>query len=93
MALTLLVFIFLAALTFAVVMAFTRPSATDRVIERRLARVQMAGNGDTPVGDGAAEFLKHTNLSEVKCLTNYWNNGVSPTRYLCCYLKLRVPGA
>ena len=68
MALTLLVFILLAALTFAVVMAFTRPSATDRVIERRLARVQMTGNGDTPVGDGAVEFLKHTNLSEIKWL-------------------------
>jgi len=68
MALTVPVFILLAAVTFAVVMFFTRPSATDRAIERRLAGVQSAGNGDTLAGDGAAEFLKHTDLSEIKWL-------------------------
>lgn len=69
MALTLLVFIFLAAVTFTVVMFFTRPSTTDRVIERRLAGVQMAGKAEARLGDGAAEFLKSTTLSEVKWLS------------------------
>src|SRR5271166_6648908 len=68
MALTVPVFIFLAAVTFAVVIFFTRPSATDRAIERRLAGLQMASNGDALAGNGEAEFLKHTNLSEIKWL-------------------------
>src|SRR5208283_3574566 len=68
MALTVLLFILLTAVTFAVVMFFTRPSATDRAIERRLAGVQMAGKGDALAGSGEGELLKHTNLSEIKWL-------------------------
>ena len=74
MSLTVLVFIFLSAVTFAVVMFFTRPSATDRAIERRLAGVQSVGSGDTFAGD--AEFLKDTNLSNIKWLNELldrWN--------------------
>ena len=41
MAVTLSVFVFFAVVTFAVVMFFTRPSATARAVERRLAGVQM----------------------------------------------------
>ncbi|MGB8771680.1 MAG: type II secretion system F family protein [Candidatus Korobacteraceae bacterium] len=68
MALTVSVFVFCAVVTFTVVMLFTRPSATARAVERRLAGVQMASNGDVPNGDGAAELLKQTNLSEIKWL-------------------------
>jgi tight adherence protein B len=68
MTLTLSVFIFFAVVTFVVVMFFTRPSATARAVERRLARVQIAGNGANPGEAGAAEFLKQTNLSEIKWL-------------------------
>src|SRR5271165_3520528 len=68
MALTVPVFIFLSAVTFAVVMFFTRPSATDRAIERRLAGVQLAGKEDSFAGEGTVEFLKHANLSNIKWL-------------------------
>ena len=60
-------FVFFAVVTFAVVMLFTRPSATARVVERRLAGVRMAGN-PVVLGDGPAEFLKQTILSEIKWL-------------------------
>ena len=49
MAVTLSLFVFFAVVTFAVVMFFTRPSATARVVERRLAGVRMAGNPSCPV--------------------------------------------
>ncbi len=65
MAVSLLLFVFFAVLTFTVVMLFTRPSATARVVERRLAGVRMAGN---PVVLDDAELLKQTILSEIKWL-------------------------
>ena len=68
MTLTVSLFVFFAVVTFAVVMFFTRPSAADRRVERRLAGVQTSGHEAVPGGDGA-EFLKHTNLSE-----NQWLN-------------------
>ena len=68
MALTVSVFVFCAMVTFAVVMFFTRPSASSRAVGRRLARVRMAGSGVVPNEDGAAEFLKQTTLSEIKWL-------------------------
>jgi len=67
MALTVSVFIFLAVITFVIVMFFTRPSATARVVERRLAGVQLPG-GIVPTGEEAVEFLKRTSLSEIKWL-------------------------
>jgi tight adherence protein B len=54
--------------TFAVVMFFTRPSASSRAVGRRLARVRTAGQGVVHNEDGAAEFLKQTILSEIKWL-------------------------
>ena len=68
MALTLAVFVFFAAVTFAVVMFFTRPSATARAVERRHARVHAPRAGAGSGGDGAVEFLKQTSLSEIKWL-------------------------
>jgi tight adherence protein B len=68
MAVTVSLFIFFAAMTFAVVMLFTRPSATARVVQRRLAGVRMAGNPALLGEDGPAEFLKQTILSEIKWL-------------------------
>ena len=68
MAVTLLLFVFFAVVTFAVVMLFTRPSATARVVERRLAGVRTAGNPAVRWRDGPAEFLKQTILSEIKWL-------------------------
>ena len=70
MALTLSVFLFFAAVTFAVVMVFTRRSATDRAIERRLAGAQVASSGEAQIADNAAEFFKQTNLSEIKWLSD-----------------------
>ena len=68
MAVTVSLFIFFAVVTFAVVIFFTRPSATARVVQRRLAGVRMAGNPAVLGGDGPAEFLKQTILSEIKWL-------------------------
>jgi tight adherence protein B len=68
MGVTVSLFIFFAVVTFAIVFFFTRPSATARVVERRLAGVRMAGNPAVPGGEGPAEFLKQTILSEIKWL-------------------------
>jgi tight adherence protein B len=68
MALTGLIFICFAVATFAVVILFTRPSATARVVERRLAGMRMAGNPAVPAENGPAELLKQTILSEIKWL-------------------------
>ncbi len=68
MALTGSVFIFFALVTFALVMFFTRPSATARAVARRLAQVHTAGKGVIHSEDDAAEFLKQTSLSEIKWL-------------------------
>jgi tight adherence protein B len=68
MTLTVSLFILLAVVMFAVVMFFTRRSAVDRVIERRLAGAQVAASEDTRTADGATDFFKQTNLSEIKWL-------------------------
>jgi tight adherence protein B len=68
MALTVSVFIFFAVVTFAVILLFTRPSATARTVGRRLAGVRSAGQAVVHGEDGAAEFLKQTILSEIKWL-------------------------
>ena len=70
MVLTVAVFIFFAVVTFALVMLFTRPSATARTVERRLARVQIAGQGVIHSEDEATGFLKQTSLSEIKWLSH-----------------------
>jgi tight adherence protein B len=68
MVVTVSLFIFFAVVTFAVVVFVTRPSATARVVERRLAGVRMAGNPVALGGGGPAEFLNQTILSEIKWL-------------------------
>ncbi|MGA3054171.1 MAG: type II secretion system F family protein [Candidatus Korobacteraceae bacterium] len=68
MVVTVSLFIFFAVVTFAVVVFLTRPSATARLVERRLAGVRMPGNSGALGGGGPAEFLKQTILSEVKWL-------------------------
>lgn len=65
MAVTVSVFVFFAVVTFAVVMFFTRPSATARAVGRRLAAVQMPGNAAAQGEQEAAEFLKQTNFSKI----------------------------
>lgn len=68
MAVALLLFVFFAGVTFGVVMLFTRPSATARVVQRRLAGVRAAGNPGVVGENGPAEFLKETILSEINWL-------------------------
>jgi tight adherence protein B len=68
MALTVSVFVFCAVVTFTVVMLLTRPSATARAVERRLAGVHVSNSGVAHGEEGAVEFLKQTNLSEIKWL-------------------------
>ena len=68
MAVTILLFVFFAVVTFAVVIFFTRPSAATRAVARRLAGVRSSANPVGPGEDGGAEFLKQTILSEIKWL-------------------------
>ena len=75
MILLCLVFTLVLVLTFAVVMILTRPSATDRSIEARVAGIQSATNGIF-FGEGVPELFKRTQLSEVDWLDNllqHWN--------------------
>ena len=63
MGFTVLVFIGLAGVTFAVVMLLTRPTKTDRVIQVRVASVQRRDKPDG-AGKDPQVFLKNTALSE-----------------------------
>ena len=63
MGLTVLVFIGLAGVTFAVVMLLTRPTKRDRAIRVRVSKVQRRGKPDR-AGKDPQEFLKNTALSE-----------------------------
>ena len=64
MALSSLAFCFFAVMTFSIVMYLTRPSATDRTVKSRLARLQTAGK--LLPQDQTTECLKRTNLSEIE---------------------------
>jgi tight adherence protein B len=62
-------------LTFSVVMVFTRPSATDRVIETRIAGIEASSQGIF-LGEGTPEIFKPTQLSEIGWLDKLlqqWN--------------------
>ncbi len=70
-----LVFLVVLILTFSVVMILTRPSATDRVIEGRMAGIQAASQGIF-LGEGVPEIFKSTQLSEIgwlDVLLQRWN--------------------
>lgn len=70
-----LVFAALLAVTFAVVMLATRPSATDRSVQVRVAQIQAASYGSF-LGQGAPEIFKRTQLSKVGWLDKllqHWN--------------------
>jgi tight adherence protein B len=70
--LTILVFVGLAVLTFAVVMMLTRPSAVDRAVTARLTSVQ-ARQADFAANGGGVpqEFLKSLSLSEIAWLDQF----------------------
>ena len=68
MVLTMLVFVGLAALTFAVVMVLTRPTATDRAVSARLSGVQREAKSAAPASSTSPKILKSTSLSEVAWL-------------------------
>ena len=65
MALTLLAFLFFAAMTFSTVMYLTRPSATDRAIRSRLDRMRAMGGAISRSGMQEVECLKRARLSEI----------------------------
>ncbi len=75
MILLCLVFLLVLILTFAVVMVLTRPSATDRAIEGRIAGIQAASQG-LFLGESVPEIFKRTQLSEIgwlDTLLQHWN--------------------
>jgi tight adherence protein B len=61
-ALIVLVFVGIAAGTFAVVMLLTRPTKADRAFQVRVAGLQTPNKAE--VGSGQQEFLRNTSLSE-----------------------------
>src|ERR1035438_3439003 len=61
-ALIVLVFVGIAAGTFAVVMLLTRPTKADRAFQVRVAGLQTPNKPE--VGSGQQEFLRNTSLSE-----------------------------
>src|SRR5271157_254889 len=63
-ALTVLVFVGLAVLTFAVVMLLTRPTEADRAVQVRVAAVQRHGQSPVAAGSGPQGFLKNRALSQ-----------------------------
>ncbi len=63
MAFTVLVFVGLAAVTFAVVMLLTRPTNADRTVQVRVAAVQRRAR-TAVAGSDPQQFLKNTALSE-----------------------------
>jgi tight adherence protein B len=70
-----LVFLVVLILTFTVVMILTRPTATDRAIEGRIAGIQAASQGIF-LGEGVPEIFKSTQLSEIgwlDVLLQRWN--------------------
>ncbi len=75
MILLCLIFTLALVLTFSVVMLVTRPTATDRAIETRMAGIQAASQGIF-LGEGVPEIFKRTQLSEIGWLDRllqHWN--------------------
>ncbi len=65
MLLTISVFVLVLVVTFTLVMLLTRPTATDRSINKRVAELKVADSREIYMGSGMPEFLKHTKLSDV----------------------------
>lgn len=63
-----LVFCFVLLLTFVVILLLTRPTAAERVIEGRIARLGASQPGIAGLKDEIAELVKRTRLSEVSWL-------------------------
>lgn len=63
--LTILVFVGLAVVTFAVVMLLTRPTAVDRAVTERLATVRRDDKSALTPTTTPQEFLKNSSLSEI----------------------------
>lgn len=75
MILLILTFAVVLILTLAALLLLTRPTATDRAIEGRVAGIQATAD-DFYLGDGLPEFMKRTKLSEIDWLDNVlkrWN--------------------
>ena len=75
MILLCLVFTMVLVLTFSVVMLLTRPTATDRAIENRIAAIPGALQG-VFLGECVPEIFKRTQLSEIDWLDKllqHWN--------------------
>jgi tight adherence protein B len=76
MLLMILLFACVLILTLSALLVLTRPTATDRTIEGRIAGIQMATTPEVYLGEGLPEFLKRTKLSEIDWLDNLlkrWN--------------------
>ncbi len=76
MLIVILTFVFVLLLTLTALLLLTRPTATDRTIEGRVAGIQAAATQEIFLGDGIPEFLKRTKLSEIDWLDNLlkrWN--------------------
>ena len=65
MVLTVVAFVFFAAMTFATVMYLTRPTATDRAIRSRLNRIHFTDRQGSLSDKQVVECLKRTRLSEI----------------------------
>jgi len=65
MFLMVLVFSVVLVLTFGVVLLMTRPSSTERAIEGRIAKLQVAQNAATPLEDATSNLIKQTHLSTI----------------------------
>jgi tight adherence protein B len=71
-----LLFVGVLVLTLSALLLLTRPTASDRTIEGRIAGIQLAASPEVFLGDGVPEFLKRTKLSEIDWLDNLlkrWN--------------------
>jgi tight adherence protein B len=66
--LTMLVFVGLAAVTFAVVMVLTRPTAADRAVSARLSGVHREAKAAAATSGTSPEILKNSSLSEMAWL-------------------------
>lgn len=65
-----MVFLGILVLTFGVVLLVTRPTATERTIEGRIAKLNAAPVGTAWLEDENSEIIKHTRLSEIPWLDN-----------------------
>jgi len=76
MALIVLVFVVILALTFVVLIFLTHPSAEDRAVQARVAGIQAGASAHAYLGEDLPEFLKYTKLSKINWLDKLlqrWN--------------------